>query len=179
MTEVERVQRVPDEWPLLHLEDALPTWVGLRVDGLVQHPQALDLAVLATLAAETRVVPFHCVWGWSRPHDAWNGIGLDRLLDLVGATGSHVTITSASDAYSACLPVDDARTGMLAWARDDQPLSEEHGGPLRYLPPPTHWAYKGVKWAARITLGDRFVPGFWESKVADPIGRIPPEVTLP
>jgi DMSO/TMAO reductase YedYZ molybdopterin-dependent catalytic subunit len=45
--------------------------------------------------------------------------------------------------------------------------------------PPDYWAYKGVKWVASITITDHFQAGFWESKVADPIGRIPPDVELP
>jgi hypothetical protein len=28
-------------------------------------------------------------------------------------------------------------------------------------------------------VGDRFVPGFWESRIGDPVGRIPEEVVLP
>jgi hypothetical protein len=32
----------------------------------------------------------------------------------------------------------------------------------------------------RLTVGDRFVPGFWESRIGDPVGRIPTdEVVLP
>ena len=41
-----------------------------------------------------------------------------------------------------------------------------------FVPPPELWGYKGVKWAQRITVGDRFVPGFWESRIGDPVTRI-------
>jgi len=47
------------------------------------------------------------------------------------------------------------------------------------VPPPELWAYKGVKWASRVTVGDRFTPGFWESRIGDPVGTIPEEVVLP
>ena len=86
---------------------------------------------------------------------------------------------AASDEYSACLPVDDAARGFLAWARDGEPLAAEEGGPLRFVPPPELWGYKGVKWAQRLSVGDRFVAGFWESRIGDPVGRIPEEVVLP
>jgi DMSO/TMAO reductase YedYZ molybdopterin-dependent catalytic subunit len=179
-----RVQRVPDQWPDVHLESAIPEWSSLAIDGHVAHPRRLTLDDLALLGAEERVIDFHCVWGWSRPAVRWTGVGVDRVLALVGALvgvqGSHVTVHSASDEYSACLPRADAARGFLAWARDGQPLVPEEGGPLRFVPPPELWGYKGVKWAQRITVGDRFVPGFWESRIGDPVGRIPTEeVVLP
>lgn len=174
-----RVQRVPSEWPVLHLEPEVPSWDGLVVDGLVRRPARLDLAGVAALGSERRVVPVHCVWGWSRPEATWEGIGMERLFDCVEPLGGYVTVRGASNAYSSCLPVADAAAGMLVWRRDGEDLPAEAGGPLRFLPPPTYWAYKGVKWAARVTVVDRFVPGFWEIRVADPIGRIPGEVELP
>lgn len=174
-----RVQRVPAEWPVLHLEHELPGWDGLLVQGLARHPRRFDLAALATLGTERRRLAVHCVWGWSRSDPVWDGVGLDRLFDIVEPTGDWVELHSSSGTYSACLPIADAARGMLAWARDGETLTAEAGGPLRFLPPPEYWAYKGVKWAARVVVGDRFRPGFWESKVADPMGRIPEEVERP
>jgi len=175
-----RVQRVPEDWPLLHLEAAVPPWgPALAVGGMVRHQLRLDLADLGQLGPETRAIPLHCVWGWSRPDVSWDGVGLDRVLELAEPEGGYVTVVAASDVYSSCLPVEDAVRGLLAWRRDGKELPCEAGGPLRYVGPPDHWGYKGVKWAARVTVGDRFVPGFWEARVADPVGHIPEEVELP
>ncbi len=174
-----RVQRVPSEWPVLHLEAEVPDWDGIVVDGLVRHRRRLALADLRALGTERRHLPVHCVWGWSRPDPTWDGVGMEKVLELAQAVGSHVTVLSSSGDYSSCLPLADAAAGMLAWARDGDDLTPEAGGPLRFLPPAHYWAYKGVKWAGRVTVGNRFVPGFWESRVADPMGRIPEEVELP
>ena len=174
-----RVQRVPETWPVLHLETTVPAWSTLAVDGLVRDPLQLDEAALAAFGQEERAVPVHCVWGWSRTDARWTGIALSQLLEAAGALGSWITVRSASGTYSSCLPRADAARGVLVWARDGEPLAPEAGGPVRYLAPPEYWAYKGVKWAARVTVGDRFVPGFWECKVADPMGRIPDDVELP
>lgn len=176
---IERVQRVPDRWPVVHLEPEIPAWEHFLVEGHVAHPRRFSLGDLTRLDVEERIIDFHCVWGWSRPQEHWTGVGLDRVLDFVGATGSHVTVRSASDQYSACLPMDDARRGFLAWTRDGVALPALEGGPVRFVPPPELWGYKGVKWADRIQVGDRFVAGFWESRIGDPIGRIPSEVVLP
>ncbi len=179
MTTVERVQRVPEAWPIVHLEPEIPQWCDLVVDGHVAHPRKFTLADLAALDGEERVIDFHCVWGWSRPGVRWTGVGLDRVLALAGANGSHVTVHAASEQYSACLPIADARRGFLAWGRGGEPLAANEGGPVRFVPPPELWGYKGVKWAQRVTVGDRFVPGFWETRIGDPVGRIPAEVVLP
>jgi len=172
-TPLVRVQRVPEQWPIVHLESTIPTWQHVRVDGHVAHARRFALADLQAIGTEERDIDFHCVWGWSRPAVRWTGVGLDRLLAVVGAHGSHVTVHAASDEYSACLPVDDAARGFLAWKRDGDDLAPEEGGPLRFVPPPELWGYKGVKWAQRVSVTDRFVPGFWESRIGDPVGRIP------
>ena len=174
-----RVQRVPESWPILHLEASVPRWTGLVVDGLVRRPLRLDRESLPDLGTTERSVPVHCVWGWSRPDGRWTGVAMGDVLAAASPLGGWVTVRSASGAYSSCLPIADAARGLLAWARDGRDLPPEEGAPLRFLPPPDYWAYKGVKWAARITVGDRFLLGLWESKVADPLGRIPADVDLP
>jgi DMSO/TMAO reductase YedYZ molybdopterin-dependent catalytic subunit len=173
-----RVQRVPETWPVVHLEDEIPSWSGLVVDGLVDRPLALRRDDLEALGVADHEITLHCVWGWSRSA-RFRGVLLGDVLALAGTLGSHAIVTSAAAVYSSCLPLAHAREGLLAWDRDGQALSPEAGGPLRFLAPPGYWAYKGVKWAARITIVDRFLAGFWESRVADPLGRIPKEVILP
>ena len=176
-----RVQRVPEAWPVLHLEAGVPAWAGLRVEGLVRTSRHFDLPALQRLGSAEHHLAVHCVWGWSRPDVRWDGISLGQVLETAGVDerATHVVVESASDTYSSCLPLRDAAEGVFAWGRDAEPLAPEAGGPLRYVGPSSFWGYKGVKWAARVGVTDRFVPGFWESKVADPIGRIPTEVELP
>lgn len=176
-----RVQRVPSEWPVLHLEADPPVVQDLVVGGMVRHPLRLSLDDLRALGGEERTIPVHCVWGWSRPTATWHGLALSTVLDVAEPAGAatHVVVSSASGVYSSCLSRPEAGLGFLAWSRDGEVLGPIDGGPLRFVGPPSHWAYKHVKWATRIELVDRFSPGFWESKVADPIGRIPEDVCLP
>lgn len=166
---------------MLHLEADVPGWAGLDVNGLVRAPRRFDLRDLQSLGDSDHDIDMHCVWGWSRPDARWHGISLSQLLAAVGVEerATHVIVESASDTYSSCLPLRDAMDGVLAWRRDGLPLAPEAGGPLRYVGPSSFWGYKGVKWAASVRVTDHFVPGFWESKVADPVGRIPVEVELP
>jgi DMSO/TMAO reductase YedYZ molybdopterin-dependent catalytic subunit len=57
-------------------------------------------------------------------------------------------------------------------------IPAQAGGPVRFVSPPGYWGYKHVKWAARADIVDRFCPGFWETKVGDPVGRIPEGVEI-
>jgi DMSO/TMAO reductase YedYZ molybdopterin-dependent catalytic subunit len=163
---------------VLHLEAEVPRVGGLVVDGLVAEAADLSLSDLRCLDVERRRIPVHCVWGWSRPDAVWDGVSVARILDLCRPTGTYVVVRSSSGAYSSCMPLEDAGRGMLAWARDGEPLPPNAGGPLRFVVPADHWGYKGVKWSTRITVVDRFEAGFWESKVADPIGRIAGELEI-
>jgi DMSO/TMAO reductase YedYZ molybdopterin-dependent catalytic subunit len=157
----------------------VPAWHHLVVDGLVARPLCLSLEEVAAFGGRDRNLAVHCVWGWSRSDPTWTGVDLGTVLAAAGPLGTWVTVRAASERYSSCLPIADAAHGLLAWARDGLSLPADAGGPLRFLPPADYWGYKGVKWAARVRVGSRFVPGPWETKVADPIGRIPDNVERP
>jgi DMSO/TMAO reductase YedYZ molybdopterin-dependent catalytic subunit len=180
----DRVQRLVDRLPVVHLEADVPRpragWT-LRVEGLVQRPLELSLEDLRRLPRGDRTMDLHCVWGWSRRSCRWGGVGLDTLFDLAGADprATVATVAAIEGPYASCLHLSDARAGVLAWELDAEPLPPQHGGPLRFVQPAWLWGYKGVKWAARITLADRFVPGFWEAKTGDAEGRVPSEVLSP
>ena len=174
-----RVQRVPDTWPVVHLEASPPPVDALAVAGMVRHPLRLSLDDLRALGEEEQSIPVHCVWGWSKPAVRWTGVRMGKVLAVAEPSGTYVVVSSASGVYSSCLPRDAAAAGFLAWGRDGDPLDAEAGGPIRFVAPPTYWAYKHVKWSAAVRVVDRFSPGFWESKVADPVGLVPGDVVLP
>ncbi len=55
---------------------------------------------------------------------------------------------------------------MLAHAMDGEPLTREHGAPVR-LVMPKMYGYKGVKWVERITLTTRAQDGYWQQRGYD------------
>jgi DMSO/TMAO reductase YedYZ molybdopterin-dependent catalytic subunit len=166
--------------PVLHVGSPPPPRavedVELVVTGLVagrRHVVGWDL--LSSLPAVTTTVDIHCVTAWSRLDVAWTGVTVRSLLDHLGGvdpTATHA-LAYGHPAYSANLDLatllrDDV---LLAWAVDGQPLTLEHGGPLR-LVVPTRYFWKSTKWLDRIQLLDHDVPGFWEARgyhnVGDP-----------
>jgi len=174
-----RVQRRTDDLPILHLEPEIPAgeW-ELVVDGAVTEPASWSLDAIAAMAPERRVWDLHCVWGWTRLGLAWEGVPAARVIDFAHPLpeARFVMVTAAGNGYTSCFPLNRARRSLLAWRLDGADLTPEHGGPLRLVPPPTKWGYKGVKWVSRLTLIEEFTPGFWESLVGDPQGDIPRDV---
>lgn len=172
-----QVQRCTEELPVLHLEPQIPSnHAGeLVVDGLVQDVLSWSYQEIQAMCPETRVWDLNCVWGWTRRACRWEGIPAGRLIDAARplAKASYVVASAAGDHYQSCLSVWRARRSLLAWRLDGRDLTPEHGWPLRLVPPPTKWAYKGVKWVTRLTLVEEFAPGFWEGLVGDVHGDIP------
>lgn len=177
---VAREQRPTATLPVLHLETAIPRrsrW-ELTIDGLVASPCSYALEELRGLANDERVWDMHCVWGWSRPACRWRGVACEQLLVRLRPLpdASHAVALAAGDGYASCLPLDELRASLIAFELDGRPLTREHGGPMRLVPPPSKWAYKGVKWITRLAVVGRFTPGPWETLVGSPRGDVPPEL---
>lgn len=172
----ERVQRIVDrDVPVLHLEPAMPSgeW-SVVVDGLVENPVALDKQTVHAMGRITRRIDLHCVWGWSRPDCAWEGVHLNALAFQARPLpeAKFVLVTARESPYASCVTLDEARDGVFAWRLSGRDLSRDRGWPLRFVAPGYKWAYKSVKWVERITFLDEFRPGFWEERVGDPKGNV-------
>lgn len=176
---VRRVQRPTDEMPVLHLEPRIPdvdadAWT-VTFDGLVDRPRVVPLAELVGLESFAANWDFHCVWGWSRELCRWSGVSGEAVAELVGIAAPHVSVAAHGGSYASALTRQEFGAGMFATHLDGEALPPERGGPVRYIPPPGKWQYKGVKWVARVTGTERFLPGFWERATGDPHGDIPPD----
>ena len=68
------------------------------------------------------------------------------------------------DDYATNLPLEAvlADDALLADTLDGEPLSEEHGGPVRLLVPHLYF-WKSAKWLRGLTITPADEPGFWES----------------
>ena len=128
----------------------------IDVIGGVEHQLHLSDA-LSGLPRVEQVSDFHCVTTWSRRSLRWGGV---RFADFY----EKVVVPRARPRPEATLIAlrgqDGARTGMLlmdllapdvvlADMLDGEPLSVEHGAPLRLIAP-KHYAYKSVKHLTRI-----------------------------
>ena len=126
-----------------------PATYRLRVDGLLAHPLVLSLGELA--AADELVATLDCTGGFYSTQ-RWRGVGLGRLLDLVGADpgARHVTVSSVTG-YRWSFGIEDARGLLLATHVTGAPLSHDHGAPVRLVAPGAR-GFQWVKWVTSIEL---------------------------
>lgn len=69
----------------------------------------------------------------------------------------------SSDGYTTNLTVDDFASpdALLAHSWDAQPLTLEHGGPVRLVVPHLYF-WKSAKWLTAIQFVENDKAGFWE-----------------
>jgi len=142
----------------------------LRVDGLVTHPQELSLDDLRALPSTSQVVTLECIsnrlGGDLISTAVFTGVRLKDLLARLGRKpeGKAVFLQSADQYFESVTPedVDDERT-LIVWAMNGEPLTAEHGFPLRiYIP--NRYGMRQPKWITHLEVVDRMRPGYWETR---------------
>jgi len=170
-------QRVTSKFPVLH-EGSIPkfnpkTW-DFVVEGLVKNPVRLTYEEFLKLPKRVSVSDFHCVTGWSKLDNKWEGVAFKTISDMVKPLkeARYVTVVAEGD-YTTSLPLEDLLDDdiLLAYRLDDKPLKPKHGGPLR-LVVPKKYAYKSAKWVRKLRFTEEQELGYWEkrgySNTADP-----------
>lgn len=160
-------QRLVQDWPVLDL-GILPkvdtgNW-ALTVDGLVENPVRWSWEDFRAQPAFTHVSDIHCVTTWSRYDNHWEGVSARHLLSVVRPKpeASHL-LFHAYDGYTTNLPLSafDDDDVLLASAWEGQPISRDHGGPVRVVVPKRYF-WKSAKWVKRIELLASDRRGYWE-----------------
>jgi DMSO/TMAO reductase YedYZ molybdopterin-dependent catalytic subunit len=161
------------KFPVVGETGALPGWnpetAFVDVAGLVEHPRRWTYADLFALPQQTRTHAIHCVTGWSRRASTSIGVPLADLLSVAGVRSDARFVrfvAHTARAHDTTLPL--ARALADTWivhTMDGQPLTSEHGGPLRTVTEGLYF-YKSLKWLARIELLADDVPGYWERESA-------------
>jgi len=155
------------KWPVLHY-GSVPafdpaTW-DLRISGLVDSPLRLNWKEFNTLPKIQRTSDFHCVTRWSRFDNHWDGVAFQELLSRVHprADAAYVLV-HAEQGFTANVPLADLDRPevLLATHHDGEPLTAEHGYPVRLIVPHLY-AWKSVKWLRGLEFLDHDTPGFWE-----------------
>ena len=167
MPQVPPRQNVLSSWPVLDCLDqpnvSTDRW-ELRIEGEVEEPLRLRWADFLALPQAEDVSDFHCVTGWSKLDMRWEGVPFETLAALARPTqnATHVMFHSY-DGYSTNLPLEEALKPdvLLAHRVDGEPLSIEHGGPVRVVTPQL-WAWKGAKWVRRVEFMPHDRRGYWE-----------------
>ena len=161
-------QVIASRWPILHQGDVPPfdpaTW-DLQVWGLVDDAKSWTWTELQRLPVVTIDGDLHCVTRWSSLGHAWTGVSPSTLSDSAGVRPSARFVVLHGEAgYTANLPIEDFLDSrvVLATHHDGEPLTPEHGAPLRAVVP-ERYAWKSVKWLRGVEFLAEDRPGLWES----------------
>ena len=106
--------------------------VLLRIEGAVDRPIGLTLADLEGMPEGSRVADVSRFQTGRRG----DGVTLASLLDRAGprAEATFVTLHSDRDNFRVAFPLAPLREqGVIVYKVGDEPLSVEHGGPIRLL----------------------------------------------
>ena len=171
--EMREQQRLPPgqsltlKWPVLHYGSIPrfdPEQWDFRVTGLVANPLRFTWTEFNQLPRVHTTSDFHCVTRWSRFDNLWEGVAMREIFSRAApkANATYVLI-HAEQGYTANVPLADLHRDdvLLATHHDGEPLTPEHGYPLRLIVPQLY-AWKSVKWVRGLELLDHEQAGFWE-----------------
>ena len=160
-------QIVTTKWPVLHYSTVPkidPARWSLRVFGEVEHPLELSWDQFNAIGVREVRCDMHCVTSWSRLDNRFGGIPVRAVLERAGVrpAATHALIHAAPD-YTTNLPLADLDRddNLFATHFEGEPLSAEHGGPVRLLVPHLY-LWKSAKWVTGVELMEGDEPGFWE-----------------
>jgi DMSO/TMAO reductase YedYZ molybdopterin-dependent catalytic subunit len=139
---------------------------SLAVSGEVKKPGNYTLESIKALPKVTQNTRHICVEGW----DVIGRFGGARLADFLAMVGADpdarfITVECADSYYES---VDMATVlhpqSLLCYEMYDQPLTREHGAPLR-LRMPTKIGYKQAKYLTTLTVTNVLSKaGYWEDQ---------------
>jgi DMSO/TMAO reductase YedYZ molybdopterin-dependent catalytic subunit len=160
-------QHLVKNWPVLDLgvqpQIRLDTW-RLELRGLVENQLTLSWKSFFALNQSRKVSDIHCVTTWSRYDNEWQGVSTRDLLDEATPKpeATHILLSSY-DGYETNLPLMDfaAEDAILATHWEGEPITAEHGGPMRLVVPHLYF-WKSAKWLRRIEFLNADQAGFWE-----------------
>lgn len=172
-------QRATLKFPVLHI-GKVPTFNPdtwrFKIWGAVANPVRLTWPEFQSLPRETRTLDLHCVTQWSKFDTLWAGVSLRTLIEaglvVSNPDATHV-IQVAEGGYKTNLPLEIAlqENFLLATHYNGQPLTPEHGYPLRGVighivgrrDLEDVYLWKGAKWLRGLKFTTKDEPGTWET----------------
>ena len=160
-------QYLTEKWPVLHAGTVphvdLATW-DFTVSGEVENPIRLTWDEFKELPSHEITLDIHCVTRWSRFDTSFRGVHWSELAKLVQPRpGARYVVAHAEQGFTANVPLSalEDENALLVYEADGEPLTPEHGYPLR-LVVPSRYFWKSAKWLRGLELRSTDQPGFWE-----------------
>src|SRR5688572_20912996 len=146
--DTQRAQRVPPgqsrtrKWPVLHYGSIphvpLVQW-RLEIRGLVERRLSFNWEEFRALPRVKVFADFHCVTRWSRLGNVWEGVSTREILSRAGVrpNAKFALPLGYDDGWTTNLPLEHflSEDALFADMHDGEPLSPDHGGPVRLIVP--------------------------------------------
>lgn len=174
-TQTERSERLPpgqrctEKFPVLHYGTVphidFEKW-RFRISGMVEKEKELSWNDILTLPKVKVISDVHCVTGWSKLDNTWEGVSTQEIKKIVRILPSaRYVIVTAEQGFTTNLSLDDffREDVLFAMKHNGETLTPEHGFPLRLVVPHLYF-WKSAKWVNGIIFTDKNIPGFWESR---------------
>ncbi|HBX70359.1 MAG TPA: sulfite oxidase-like oxidoreductase [Chloroflexi bacterium] len=171
-------QALTQKFPVLHYGQVptfnAATW-DFRIWGEVEEEITWNWAEFERLPRAKIQMDIHCVTRWSKFDTLWEGVSVKTLVEeglIKLKPAAKFVIQHAEYGYTANLPLEIVLqdTFLLATHFDGEPLSPDHGYPLRgvigHIPGradlQTPYFWKGAKWLRGLEFRTQDQLGFWE-----------------
>lgn len=165
----------------LAIPQLTPSQWRLRVHGMVEHELDLGYQDLLDLGVEEGWLTLCCVSnevGGDLISNAWfSGVPIARVLDRAGVAGDADAVLSTSqDGWTCGTPLGaltDGRDALFAIAMNGEPLTPEHGFPVRMVVPGLYGYVSATKWVVDVEV-TRFADftAFWTQRGWSPEGPV-------
>ena len=160
-------QHLTKDWPVLDLglspNISTDRW-RLDVYGAVETPLFWDWSQFLAQPQRQFTSDIHCVTTWSRYDNQWDGLATrDLLAACQPRDDAEFVVLHSHDGYTTNLTLADfaAADALLAHRWSGEPLTREHGGPVRLVLPHLYF-WKSAKWLQSIEFLAADAPGYWE-----------------
>jgi DMSO/TMAO reductase YedYZ molybdopterin-dependent catalytic subunit len=161
-------QKLTEKWPALHYGSVpkidISKW-EFSIFGLVEKERKLSYQEFTALPQVKVFSDIHCVTGWSKLDNLWEGVSSGQIRELVRILPeAKFVMVHSVGGFSTNLSLDDffQPDVLFALKHNGAPLTPEHGYPLR-LVVPRLYLWKSAKWVNGLEFMAEDKLGFWES----------------
>lgn len=171
-------QSLTQKFPVLHYGPVPPfnpaTWT-FRVWGEVEQEKSWSWDEFNQLPRAKLKMDIHCVTRWSKFDTEWEGVAVKTLVEqgfIKIKSAARYVLQHAEYGFTVNLPLEIVlqENFLMATHFDGQPLTPDHGYPLRgvvgAIPARdelvTPYLWKGAKWLRGLEFMQNDRRGFWE-----------------
>lgn len=171
-------QSLTQKFPVLHygsIPEFNPESWRFKIWGEVDQEHSLTWSEFQALPQTEITLDIHCVTRWSKFDTVWRGISVKSLVEggyIELKPSAAFVLQHAAGGYTTNLPLELALQDnfLLATHFDGQPLTPEHGFPVRgmvgHFPDRSNlksvYFWKGAKWLMGLEFMNEDQLGFWE-----------------